>query len=212
MKYFKILFISVAMVASIEKTCAQKTAVTDTGEIVILYDDGTWNYENEEEIIDSPIPSNPTKFKKNSEAKFLIKSKINDSGFYIDTKKWQHNAGTNNADAEYEFQLKGGDLYALAITERISIPLSVLKTAVLTNARAASPGVKIIHEEFRIVNDQTILQLEMQGNIDGIDFTYYGYFMSTSKGSTQWLVYTSTALINEYRSEIDNLLNGLVQQ
>jgi hypothetical protein len=54
--------------------------------------------------------------------------------------------------------------------------------------------------------------MEMQGTIDGIDFTYLGYYMSTPAGSTQWMVYTSTNLMNEYRDEIETLLNGLVKQ
>jgi hypothetical protein len=191
---------------------AQKTAVTDEGEIVNLYDDGTWEYQNEIDETTESITTNPFPFKKSIEAKFFLKSKVNDSAFYIDTKKWQHAAATNNADAEYEFTLKGGDLYAMAITERISIPLTVLKNAVVTNARAAAPDIRVVHEEFRTVNNQTVLQMEMTGSIDGLEITYFGYFLSTSAGTTQWLVYTGSNLMNEYRKEIETLLNGITVQ
>jgi len=191
---------------------AQKTAVTDEGEIVNLYDDGTWEYQDEIDETTVAITTNPFPFKKSIDAKFFLKSKVNDSAFYIDTKKWQHAAATNNADAEYEFTLKGGDLYAMAITERISIPLTVLKNAVLTNARAAAPDIRVVHEEFRIVNNQTVLQMEMTGSIDGLEITYFGYFLSTSAGTTQWLVYTGSNLMNEYRKEIETLLNGITVQ
>ena len=194
---------------------AQKTAVTDDGEIVNLYDDGTWEYQDEIDEIDETtvtITTNPFPFKKSIDANYLLKSKVNDSAFYIDTKKWRHAAATNNVYAEYEFTLMAGDLYAMAITERISIPLTVLKNAVVTNARAAAPDIRVVHEEFRIVNNQTVLQMEMTGTIDGTEITYFGYFLSTSAGTTQWLVYTGANLMNEYRKEIETLLNGITVQ
>jgi hypothetical protein len=191
---------------------AQKTAVTDDGEIVILYEDGTWDYQEEIELLESPIVTNSTAFKKNTESTFLLKSKVNESAFYLDTKKWSYTKGVNNPDAEYEFQLKGGDLYAMAITERISIPLTVLRKAALTNARAAAPNVKIIKEEYRSVNGINVLMLEMNGTLEGIDFTYLGYYTSSASGSTQWIVYTSSQLVQEYRTEIESLLNGLSKQ
>jgi hypothetical protein len=208
-----ILFCAVFIgLAASSDVWSQKTAVTDEGEIVILYQDGTWEFQEEIELLESPIDTNPTPFIKNAEASFLLKSKVNESGFYLDTKKWSYAKGVNNPDAEYEFQLKGGDLYAMAITERVSIPLTVLKNAALTNARSAAPNIHIINEEYRTVNGLNVLMLEMQGRLDGIDFTYYGYYTSSASGSTQWIVYTSTQLINEYPQEIESLLNGLTKQ
>ena len=212
MKNTLLILLLLMLNAATLQLSAQKTAVTDEGEIVNLYDDGTWEYQDEVEEMSEAIATNPIPFKKSIDAKFFLKSKVNDSAFYIDTKKWQHAAATSNADAEYEFTLKGGDLYAMAITERISIPLTVLKNAVVTNARAAAPDIRVIHEEFRMVNNQTVLQMEMSGSIDGLEITYYGYFLSTSAGTTQWLVYTGSNLMNEYRAEIESLLNGLTVQ
>lgn len=56
---------------------AQKRAVTETGQTVILYDDGTWSYEGEEpEDEELVIPTNPTPFFKSPKATFGIESEI----------------------------------------------------------------------------------------------------------------------------------------
>jgi hypothetical protein len=54
--------------------------------------------------------------------------------------------------------------------------------------------------------------MEMTGSIDGLEITYFGYFLSTNAGTTQWLVYTGSNLMNEYRKEIETLLNGITVQ
>jgi len=51
---------------------AQKKAIADTGEEVILYDNGTWKYVKEQ--VKTETPTNPTKFTKSANASFLVKS------------------------------------------------------------------------------------------------------------------------------------------
>lgn len=52
---------------------AQQTAITETGEQVILYKDGTWKYQNEEQEIEKEIPTNSIPFNKDAESTFLLK-------------------------------------------------------------------------------------------------------------------------------------------
>ena len=53
---------------------AQTKAITDTGDEVILYSDGTWKYANAEKQTITEIKTNPNVFEKGSEASFLLKS------------------------------------------------------------------------------------------------------------------------------------------
>ena len=49
----------------------------------------------------------------------------------------------------------------------------------------------------------------MDGTIQGIKFSYFGYYYSDKSGSTQLLAYTASNLADKYKIEIENFLNGL---
>ena len=105
---------------------------------------------------------------------------------------------------------KGEDLYAMIITEKFEIPISTLKDVALENGRDVSPDLKIVKEEYRNVNGLDLLLMQMDGTIQGIKFSYYGYYYSNESGTVQFLTYTSQNLLAEYKSDIEDLLNGLV--
>lgn len=190
---------------------AQKKAVTETGEEVILFDDGTWQYESEEELDESEISTNSKKFKKDKESTFLLKSSKLNVGIYLNPKKWSFKKATQNADAEYEVQLKGGDLYGMVITEKVEIPLETLKSIAIQNGKAVAPDLKVVKEEYRDVNGLKVLLLQMNGTMQGIKFSYYGYYYSNANGTIQFITYTSQNLIDSYKNKTEKLLNGLVE-
>ena len=67
---------------------AQTKAVTDTGEEVLLFDDGTWKYANKDSTsTQKTIPLNPQKFVKKVSSSFLLKSKKMKIGVWINPKK-----------------------------------------------------------------------------------------------------------------------------
>lgn len=190
---------------------AQKKAVTETGEEVILYDNGTWKYANDSTKQNDSISTNKNIFKKNPEAAFLLKSTRTNIGVWLNSKKWSFKKSSSNEAAEYEFQLKSKDLYAEIITEKIGIPLESLKNAAFQNAKEAAPDMKIISQEFRTVNGKKMLMMQMTGTVMGIKFTYFGYYFSSPKGTVQFLTYTSENLFTELMADAEELLNGLVE-
>ncbi len=207
MKLFFILFLTAASYISL----AQQSAVTETGKEVILYDDGTWKYRSDEDTVKTEISTNPISFSKNSEATFLLKSNKVNMGFCINPKKWSFKKATSNEAAEYELQIKDGDLYAMIISEKIEIPLDALKSIAYNNSKEIVSDLKIVKEEYRIVNGKKVLCMQMNGTIQSIKFSYYGYYFSNSNGTVQFITYTSQNLLNKYLPDIENLLNGLVE-
>lgn len=191
---------------------AQIKAVTENGDEVLLNDNGTWSYtsggidEGEEK---EPAMNNQT-FTKPVSAAFLLKSEKLKVGFWLDSKKWQFKKSSNGV-AEFDLTRKGGDLYGMIISESVEIPLLSLKNIALENARAAAPDIKIVKEEYRMVNGLKVLHLQMDGTIQGIKFTYLGYYYSDESGTIQFLTYSSQKLMKEQRAECEALLNGLVQ-
>ena len=140
-KYFAlVLFICLLSITS----HAFQRAVTDEGDIVILNENGTWSYENSDTIKVNEIRLNNNIFKKNPDSTFSLKSTKNKSIFWIDPQKWSFTKGKGiDADErEYKFTLKGQDLYGLAITEKVEIPLENFPNIALHNAKDVAPDIK----------------------------------------------------------------------
>ena len=131
-------------------------------------------------------------------------------GFWINPKKWTFKKATANTEAEYQLKFKEGDLYGMVIAEEIEVPLINLKELAFNNARKVAPDMKIVTEEYRIVNGLKVLMLEMNGTMQGIKFAYFSYYYSSPKGSLQFITYTSQELIKKYKSNCENLLSGIV--
>ena len=189
---------------------AEQRAVTDKGEEVILYDDGRWEYVGRDGDDRGAIEVNDREFAKPQNATFLLKSKRNNIGLWLDPTKWRFKDAQSNKDAEYELSLKGQDLYGMILTEKIEMPLESLVNIAFQNAEAVAPDVQIINREYRIVNGNKVIQMQMNGTMEGIKFVYYGYYISNKEGSTQILTYTSQGLFDQFHDEMEELLNGLV--
>ena len=189
---------------------AQINAVTDTGDTVILYDNGTWKYLDDSVTEAREIKTNPKAFSTPSESSFLLKSNVLPLGFNLDPKKWGFQKAQENDEAEFELTLKGEDLYGMILTEKVEIPLASLRALAIENAKLAAPDVTVVKEEYRMVNGLKVLFLQMNGTLQGIKFSYYGYYYSNVNGTLQFITYTAQNLLGDYRIECDKILNGIV--
>lgn len=189
---------------------ASQSAVTDNGDEVILDDNGTWRFADKAQALAKKISFNNGRFIKPKKSTFQIKSKINNAAYFINTKDWKFKKEKSGSAKEYMLYFKRGDIYAMAINEEIEMSLDVLGDAAFTNAKNAASDMRILKREYRKVNGKKVLYMEMAGTISGIKFTYLGYYYTNSKGSSQFLAYTSSGLVNKYRKDIQDLLNGFV--
>lgn len=189
---------------------ADKKAVTETGEEVILHDNGTWEKVLKSSKKDDSTSTNKELFNKNDDATFQLKSTVNNATIYINPKKWSFAKSKRGNAVEYELQMTDSDLRAMLVTERIEVPLENLAQLALENARKVSPDIYFVTREYRIVNGKKVIMAQMNGTVSGIKFTYLGYYYSDEKGSTQIVTYTSQNLFPEYREEAEKFLNGLL--
>lgn len=189
---------------------AQQTAITQTGEQVVLYENGTWVYAGRDSLANDEIPRNLRSFTKRPDSDFLITSKRINVGCWINPKKWTFRSAEPDEAAEYELEHESGSLYALMITENLDIPLVSLGNIALDNARAAAPDLNVISKEYRTVNGFEVLMLRMTGTIQGIRFSYFGYYYTADDVATQFLAYSSEAFMNDNLEEVEELLNGFI--
>jgi len=190
---------------------AQIKAVTETGDEVILNQDGTWIYANKTVVTNQDIKVSDKVFSKDINSTFLVKSKTINIGIWLNPKEWNFSKNTVNESAEFQFQKKDEDLYGMLISEKMQIPVETLKGIALENAKKAAPDIKVINEEYRNVNGIKVLMMEMSGTMQGIRFVYYGYYYSNSNGTIQLVTYTGENLLNDYLDDIELFINGLVE-
>jgi hypothetical protein len=193
---------------------AQIKALTENGRQVVLNNDGTWKYTSDSTInkhSSDSIKLNPTKFSKSTGANFLVKSIVTDMGVYINPDEWTV-AGhhENEVNPEYRFALKSQNGLAMIESEKTQIDLETMADIALINARKAAIDARVTAKEYRIVNNNRILYLEMAGTIRGIKFRYIGYYFSDKTGTLQLLSYTTDGLYSVAKGELIKFLNGFV--
>lgn len=206
----KHLFLLCQFIFAMTISFAQIKAVTSDGNEVVLNADGTWKYLDTKVQNENSIDTNKLVFTKSASSSFVVKSTKLNCGIYIDPKKWIFKKSTSNEDAEFEFALKGKDAFGMLITEKTEIPLESFAEIALENAKSVAPDTKIVKQEYRKVNNQMVLLVQMNGSTKGIKFTYYGYYFSSPAGSVQLIAYTATNLFNANKNEIEQFLNGFV--
>lgn len=189
---------------------AQITAVTENGDEVTLYSDGTWKYLNIDTDDNNDISVNTKKYKKEKDASFLLKSNKVDAGFWLDPKMWSFKKSSMNEQVEFEISLREGDVYAMVIAERAKVRLKTYRDAVIMAMKQKAPDLKVVSEEYRTVNGLEVLQIEFDATVQGIEFTYYAYLYSGADYSLQYFTYTYASLYDDYRAVCEELLNGLV--
>jgi Tir chaperone protein (CesT) family len=128
------------------------------------------------------------------------------AGMSINPNLWKETRSTETG--RRSFQHLRGDGYAVIIAERIEIPLDRMKEIALSNAREADPEVRITEEQHRRVNGTEVLLLRLEGKVNGIAFTYFGYYYGGPAGTVQVITYTGQNLFQEYRRDFEDFLNG----
>lgn len=180
-------------------------AKTEAGKEVVLYPDGTWKDAEEAKA----QPSATRNYQKPRTAKTLFQPSRGKFKIWYDENKWALSKAVPDADGRTQFRLLSGDGYVMVIAEGLSIPLETLKQLAFDNAKGAAPDALIVAEEKRTVNGKEILFMRIDGTVRQIPFTYYGYYYGGNEGTIQVIAFTGQNLIDKYKEEFTNFLNGL---
>jgi hypothetical protein len=130
-------------------------------------------------------------------------------GIWMNDNKWLKGKLGINPDAEHEFEHINGDAHAVVLYSKSELTIENLKELALANARSAATNAKSVFEEERIVNGIKLLCLQIEGSINTTPFTYFGYYYTGRNGTLQVIAFTRQNLFAEYKSDFEELLNGL---
>lgn len=154
------------------------------------------------------VASSDSKVESTGAAETLKGAKVKYSVKY-DTSKWVIENGEPGDSSEYLFSHVDGDVYGMVIPERIQVGADAIKKLALDNAKDAAPDAKVTFEEKRKINGKDVLVLNIDGTVEGIKFRYYGYYYTGKAGTVQVLMYTSPDLFEQYKKDMEGILNSL---
>lgn len=200
---------------------AQTRAITDLGDTIYVYPNGTWSYEESDEMpelqselgflndqieIDTietifSVPEAANKTLENANKQFVIN--------YNDNVWKRLPPASLNEDAEFALQGKNTDIWCIIISEETTIPPDKLfRIAKQTMQTSTGSNVDIIKAEIRKVNNTEVLRGTLKADISGISFIFDTYYFSNSLGSVQFTTWTSDKLWEKNEDQILDLLNG----
>ena len=224
MKSLILLLFSAILSISSYELAAQTKAVTEKGDTIFVYDNGTWSYELEEiddsfndlDFLKLPLSIDTlTEGKKYpSSAKSEVRSKENGFVVRYDDKKWKRvPPGNLNAEADFAFENKFVEIWCVVIAEESSFsPDNLFRIAKMTMEKNLDARTQILKTELVTVNGNKVLRGVVKADVSGISFVFDSYYYSNELGSVQFTTWTSENLWKKYESEIAELLNGFVAE
>jgi hypothetical protein len=197
-----------------QSTKAQEIAITERGDSVLLFSNGTWDYYSNYNSIEDELTEIKTNDQVFSKPKTSV-NKVNGSNqayeIWYDDRVWKRvPPGELNPEADVALKLIKGDVYAMVIYEELEIPMENLSQIALDNAVNVAPDMEMVDREYRLVNNDSLIWMRMDGTTQGMKIAYYSYYSANEKGSIQFHTFTGQKLLDKYKNEIENLLNGLV--
>lgn len=202
-------------------TYGQTEAYTETGDTVYLYDNGTWSYElsvgeidyfedddlfsydlnltEDETLHETPEAAN--KSVRNQDEMFVHK---------YDDSYWKRvPAGSLNEDAEFAFQGKDEDVWAVIISEPTSIEAEYLvKIALSTMEENLGSAVEMVTTENRTVNEHGLIHGVFKVKASGITFVFDSYYYSNELGSVQIVTWSSENVWKRQEKNLQDFLDG----
>lgn len=204
---------------------AQIRAVTERGDTIYVFNDGTWSFTMDgfgtDGYADDPglfsirtldIDTLNTSFKY---GKLARKTAESEKGFFTiryDETLWKRvPPGELNDDAELAFESRKEDIYCIVITEKIEIGAENIVQIAIDNMRETTGRpVDVIKLEKRTVNGADVLRAVLGASYSGIEFIFDSYYYSSEAGTVQFTTWTGRNLWEDYEAEILELLNGFV--
>lgn len=187
----------------------QTKAVTEHGDVVVLYDDGSYTYVDDSIRLSNEIAINEKNFKTPRKSKGKAESRLNDSYVLYNKDMWTCTELEDESyPKEYQFTSKDQKFVGLLLTEDGQTSIVQLAKNALQNVRELNPDITVEEKEFRNVNGTKVLMLRFRVKIKGMPLCYQAYYYSGPEGSTQFLVFGMEEDMELQRDDIEDFLNG----
>ncbi len=176
--------------------------ISGSGVKVLLYPDGRWEYLSVlEQAEDSFVkPNNAIKAFKSMTGLYEV---------WSDPAKWTTDK-TKSGDEELILKHSGGRARAVARAERTNTKQAGVEAWVLEWARRSDQTAELSTQKKISVNGVEVMRLQIVGREGGAGTVFYGYCWQGKAGYVQLMTMTTADEFDNLKSELDELLNGLV--
>lgn len=219
MRNLLILLVLMYVAASVT---AQVKAVTEHGDTIYVYQNGTWSFDLEDndnllsltDKISYELQIDTVKAlqKFSEDANKSISTSIGQFELKYNEKDWKRvPPGKYNEDAEFAFEHRRNDVLSVIITEQAEFDKeAIFKIALNTMEENIGAKPKVLKTELRNVNGFDILRGVVEVEMTGVALVFDTYYYGNEKGTTQFTVWTAKSLWEKYEQAIIEFQNGLV--
>lgn len=146
---------------------------------------------------------------KSDDAKQIVKGNKVPYVLWMDNNKWELLDKNINPMAEYSFEMKNGNSFAMIIPEEEGVTLDDVPAIIIKGAEMNGvKNAKILETEKKNVNGSDVLFIKWSGDINDNTFVYFVYVYSDDKSTVQVVGYTLEKLLDGIESDIKTFLNG----
>ncbi|GMQ30865.1 hypothetical protein [Algoriphagus confluentis] len=214
--YFLFLF----LLLGAGSTFAQIKAVTENGDTIYVYNDGTWSYELRDfsdqkgamDFLNESLEVEPlnSSFSTPSSSKEKVKNARDQFQIFFNSEEWRRvPPATLNDEAEFAFEAKFSDVWSVVISEETPIEKETLfKIARKTMEDNTGAKPEIISLTQFQVNGQDILRGVVRASFSGITFIFDSFYFSDERGSVQFTTWSSEAVWKKNEEKIQDLMKG----
>lgn len=202
---------------------AQLRAVTELGDTIYVYNDGTWSFSPEDSDVMNPdnlafltqrvkIDTSNISYYAPETANKEVKSSFGFFSIKYDDSQWKRvPPGEFNKEAEFAFKSIKKDIYCIVIAEEIEIGAeNILKIAMQTMEENTGSKVENLKAELRKVNGTELLRCVNKVSLTGMSLVFDNYYYSDARGTVQFSTWTGSTLWKKYEKDIGDLLNGFI--
>ncbi|OAV45200.1 hypothetical protein [Lewinella sp. 4G2] len=224
MKYTpNLLLLAIALLLPIISVSAQTLAVTEYGDTIFVYDNGTWSYDMLDEMPEQEtvfdylnqeldIVEIEAPFTTPAKAQKVLTAPNDMFDVKYDASVWKRvPPATLNEDATFAIQGKERDIWCVVIAEETEISKDKL-LLIAKNTLDESSGKKseILSVEARNVNGTDLLRGVLKADLNGLVIVFDSYYYSNDAGSVQFVTWTTETVWKRNQEMIHDLLNGFV--
>ena len=221
MQRFISAFMALLALGFMQGAQAQTLAITEYGDSIYVFNDGTWSFSPTEPMMIEELGflEKELTFKKN-DAKFSVpdsSTEVLESGLGFFTwaynrEEWMRMRPEElNPLAEFAFKHKEKDIYAMAISEEVSMDVeTIVKVALDGMETNTGSEVDIRRLEFREVNGKEMAMGRFLLDFGGMNLVFENYYLTCEEGTVQVLTWTAANIFPKYENLMQDMLNGLV--
>lgn len=198
---------------------SQTTAVTEYGDTIYIYDDGTWAYELKEYedegiarflLEEVHFDTSKVEFSTPKGVDKTLTSNLEFFNFRYKNKLWKRIPGQKvNPEAEIVLEHRQKEIYLAIISEDIEIGMSNIYNIAMQNAEdGLGKKPNVLKKEIRKVNGIDMIHAIYEVSINELKITFMSNYYSSENGTVQVTTWTISDYFERYKDDMEDLING----